>query len=84
MIAQLVALVLALAKALPAIERLVAEVETRRREAKAAELHHAIDEAIEKARHSAPFCPHPDCPMRRGVLRDTGGVKPSGATDETP
>lgn len=62
-------LVLALAKALPAIERILAEIETARRDAKAAELHHAIDDAIAQAKREASVCPRIDCPVFCGVRR---------------
>ncbi len=79
-LAQIAALVLALARAIPALERILGIIEERRREARAAELHHAIDDAIARARSSTPVCPRPDCPLfRRGLLHAPAeGAKPDG------
>ena len=83
LIAQIAALILALARALPAIERILAAVEERRASSRAAELHGAIDDAIAQARREAVVCPYSDCPLRR--LRDNAaaaGTKPDGAVPQ--
>lgn len=67
--AQIAALVLALAKFLPVIERIMVLVEDARNKAKANALHNAIDDAIAQARREAAVCPRPDCPVFRGVRR---------------
>ena len=83
MIANVAALILALAKALPAIERLLAEIEQKRADARAAELHHAIDDAIANARKGAPVCPRADCPLRDRRLLNGAGAVTGGAPAQT-
>ena len=74
MIANVVALILALAKAIPAIERIIAGIEEKRATARAAELHNAIDQAIANARNGTPVCPRVDCPLRDRRLLNGAGV----------
>ena len=81
----LVALVLALAKALPLLERLLTAIETQRANARAAELHHAIDDAIATARSQASVCPRPDCPVFRRRLGELpAGPEPDRALPPAP
>jgi hypothetical protein len=64
---QLVALILAVAKAIPAIERMLGVLEEQRASARAKDLHHAIDDAINQARREAAVCPRADCPLLRSL-----------------
>jgi hypothetical protein len=71
--AQIASLILAVAKLWPEVRKAIELIERRNRDAKANELHDAINEAIARAQGEEPVCPRADCPMRR--LRD--GAKPS-------
>ena len=64
---QLVLLILAIAKAVPALERILAMVEAERATKRARDLHNAIDDAINQARREAAVCPRIDCPLLRSL-----------------
>jgi hypothetical protein len=83
MIAQIAAIILALAKALPAIEQILTHLETARANTRAAELHNAIDDAVAQARREACVCPRADCPVFVGLRRATQGEQRNGTPDAT-
>ena len=56
----LVGLILALAKAIPFLNRLLDAVQ----EARLVSTHNAIDQAIQNARNGPPVCPYGSCPLR--------------------
>ncbi len=70
----LVGLILALAKAIPFLNRLLDAVQ----EARLVSTHNAIDKAIAEARQGPSVCPSPSCPLR--VLHDGAG----GQVPEAP
>jgi len=56
----LVGLILALAKAIPFLNRLLDAVQ----EARLVSTHNAIDQAIQNARNGPAVCPYGSCPLR--------------------
>jgi hypothetical protein len=70
-ILQAASLVLAIAKALPVLERLLDAVERQRVEERRQRQHKQIDDAIIAAQQAPRVCHFADCPLGRGL--------PSGA-----
>ncbi len=69
----LVGLILALAKAIPFLNRLLDAVQ----EARLVSTHNAIDQAIQNARNGPPVCPYGSCPLR--VRHAEGEPAPSAS-----